>query len=330
VRKDNPKLKVINGYGPTENTTFSTTYLIDRDFENNIPIGKPVSNSTAYIFDSNMNYQPIGVIGELYVGGDGLSMGYLNREDLNKTSYIANPHNPAERLYRTGDRAKWLPDGNIEFHGRVDNQFKIRGFRVELEEIESVISEIDGIIETVVKPAKVEVGDYMLVAFLNVPESSYMDPKEIGRLIKAKLPSYMVPSAYKFMHGFPKTINGKIDRKSRIFDVKEPEFRKIVESKTLTPTENIIHKFWSEALKTEEISITDNFFEIGGNSLLAISVFSKIESAFNLEWGLRVFFDSPRIKDLAEAIDIARQNKVKNISANKTTLSNPKIIEGEI
>jgi acyl-coenzyme A synthetase/AMP-(fatty) acid ligase len=123
-------------------------------------------------------------MGELYVGGDGLSKGYVNREDLDSTSFIDHPDNPGERLYRTGDFGKWLPDGNIEFHGRIDNQIKIRGFRVELEEIESVISETDGVIETVVKPVKVEEGDYRLVAFLNVPETFSTDIKDIGRRIK--------------------------------------------------------------------------------------------------------------------------------------------------
>ncbi len=132
VRKNNPQLTFINAYGPTENSCNSATYTIDRDFEGNIPIGKPISNSTAYIFDKNMNYQPIGIIGELYVGGDGVSPGYLNRDDLNRKSFLQHPYIPGERLYKTGDYARWLPDGNIEFHGRMDNQLKIRGFRVEL------------------------------------------------------------------------------------------------------------------------------------------------------------------------------------------------------
>jgi acyl-coenzyme A synthetase/AMP-(fatty) acid ligase/acyl carrier protein len=328
VRKDNPDLKVINCYGPTENTTFSTTYPVEKDFDSNIPIGKPISNSTTYIFDRNMNYQPIGVVGELYVGGDGLSMGYLNREDLNKKSFIYHPHIPGEMLYKTGDYAKWLPDGNIEFRGRIDNQLKIRGFRVELGEIETVISEIEGVIETVVKPIKSEDGEIRLAAFLNVSETFNLDSKALSRLVKEKLPPYMLPYAYKQMHGFPKNVNGKVDKDALKLDNIDVVTKESQDLKTFSPTELVIYDIWSEALKTKEITTADNFFEIGGNSLLAISVFARIESAFNVELGLRVFFDSPRIKDLAELIEITRQKGEKKSSG--MTNINARIIEGEI
>ncbi len=193
VRKNNPQLKVINGYGPTENTTFSTCYEINRDFDHNIPIGKPISNSTAYIFDKNLNYQPVGVKGELYVGGDGVSRGYLNRDDLNKLSFIEHPHISGERLYKTGDYARWLPDGNIEFLGRIDNQVKIRGFRIELEEIETALMEIEGIKGAVVKPVKIDANDVRLVAFLDVPPGFINDFTEVSNRINGKLPAYMIP-----------------------------------------------------------------------------------------------------------------------------------------
>jgi surfactin family lipopeptide synthetase A len=313
VRKANPSLKVINGYGPTENTTFSTTYLIEKDFEHNIPIGTPICNSTAYIFDRHMNYQPIGVVGELYLGGDGVSMGYMNRDDLNKKSFMCHPLITGKRLYRTGDYARLLPDGYIEFHGRVDNQLKIRGFRVELEEIESVISELDGVIETVIKPIKSDAGDIRLAAFLNVSDTFSADSRELSRCIKEKLPSYMVPSVYKFMHGFPKTINGKIERKALQLDLTELDnSRKEKKIKPLTDTEKIIHKLWSEALRTKDISVIDNFFDIGGNSLMAVSIMSRMESAFNIELELKIFFESPKIKDLAEAIDFKIYNIVES------------------
>jgi amino acid adenylation domain-containing protein len=330
VRKDNPDLKFIHCYGPTENTTFSTTYIVDRDYDNYIPIGKPISNSTAYIFDRYMNYQAIGVVGELYVGGDGLSGGYLNRDDLNSTKFIDNPHKPGERLYRTGDYARWLPDGNIEFRGRIDNQLKIRGFRVELEEIESILSEIDGVIETVIKPVKVEEGDYRLVAFLNVPENFTMETKEILAQIRAKLPGYMIPSAFKFLHGFQKNVNGKTDRKALTFDTRELGKRENIDPGSLSPTESRIHKIWCDALKTEDVSGTDNFFEIGGNSLLAISIMSKIESEFNVELGLKAFFDSPVISDLAETIDIRLRQTSKKTNDAKENIPDSKIVIGEI
>lgn len=330
IRRDIPGIKIINGYGPTENTTFSTTYLIEKDFETNIPIGKPISNSTAYIFDRYMNYQPVGVIGELYVGGDGVSAGYLNRDDLNAKSFVDHPDIPGERLYKTGDYARWLPDGNIEFHGRIDNQLKIRGFRVELGEIESVISELAGVVETVVKPLKTTEGDYMLVAFLSVAESFKMDPAEIGKYIRTKLPPYMVPSAYKFMNGFPRNINGKIDKKVLVYEVAERESRNKEELKPLTSAEKIIYEIWCEALKTKDISTTDNFFDIGGNSLMAISVFSKIETAFDIELGLRMFFDSPRIKDLAEILDAKLNISDESMPGIQNLTGKSKTIEGEI
>lgn len=330
VRKDNPKLKVLNCYGPTENTTFSTAFLIEKDYENNIPIGKPISNSTTYIFDKNMNYQPIGVIGELYVGGDGLSRGYLNRDDLNKKSFIDNPQKPGERLYKTGDYARWLPDGNIEFHGRIDNQLKLRGFRVELGEIEAVISELDGVIETVIKPIRANSEELRLIAFLNVSATFSMNTNEIIMRIKEKLPSYMIPSTFKTMQGFPKTINGKINKDALTLDVTDLTKRENQDLKTLTQSEKKIFDIWSDVLKTRDILTSDNFFEIGGNSLLAISVMSKIESAFDVELGLRVFFDSPRIKDLAEAVDIIKnkQGEAKSFSLLKD--SKLQIVTGEI
>lgn len=329
VRKNNPDLKIINGYGPTENTTFSTAFLIIEDFESSIPIGKPISNSTAYILDKNLNYQPIGVIGELFVGGDGLAKGYLNREDLNQKNFIVNPYVPGERLYRTGDYARWLSDGNIDFRGRIDNQLKIRGFRVEIEEIESVISETEGVIETVVKPVRIKEGDTRLAAFLNIQDSFKSDAKELKGILKEKLPLYMIPTVFKFMHGFPKTINGKTDKDALKPDMKKFSGSELKEPGTNTSTEKIILGIWRECLETDEITIDDNFFEIGGNSLLAISVFSKIESAFKLNLSLRIFFDSPRIKDLAEIIDIAKQ-KIFDNKPDLTKKDHPKIIKGQI
>ena len=330
VRNDNPKLKVINGYGPTENTTFSTTFLIDSDFVHNIPIGKPISNSTAFIFDKNMNYQPVGIIGELYVGGDGLAKGYLNRDDLNRTSFIDHPHKPGEKLYKTGDYARWLADGNIEFRGRIDNQLKIRGFRVELGEIESVLSEIEGVIETVVKPIKIAEGNIKLAAFLNVSEEFNMSEKEINNCLIERLPAYMIPSAFKTLHGFPKTINGKINKDELTIDIDDIISRNEQDLNKLTENEKKILDIWCDVLKTKNILTTDNFFDVGGSSLLAISIMSKIESAFSIDLGLRVFFDSPKIRDLAEVIEIMKYIAATENNKKKNGKDKAHIIEGEI
>ena len=333
VRKDNPQLKVVNGYGPTENTTFSTCFEINKNYEYNIPIGRPISNSTAYIFDKNLNYQPICVKGELYVGGDGVSRGYLNRDDLNKLSFIEHPFIKGERLYKTGDYARWLSDGNIEFLGRIDNQIKIRGFRIEVEEIEAALSEIEGVVEAVVKPVKVESNDVRLVAFLDVPEGFVIDFNEVSNRIMGKLPPYMVPSAYKTVHGFPMTINGKIDRKALTIDLSEIEKEvKTSEIKELNPTQQKILKIWQDIIKTKSIGITDNFFYIGGNSLLALNVVDTISKEFDIDLDLLMFFNGPRIQNISEFIDI-RTNSKKHRGKNDEQ-SNPgksdNIIHGKI
>jgi len=302
VRNDNPDLIIINGYGPTENTTMSTYYVIDHEVEHNIPIGRPNSNSTVYIFDKDMNYQPVGVPGELFVGGDGLSPGYLNRKELTAKCFIEHPSIPGTKIYRTGDLARWLPDWNVEFIGRADNQLKIRGFRVELEEIESVISELNGVVDTVVKPVKVKEGDYRLVAFLNINEAFTIEKNEILAKIRSRLPVYMLPSAFKLMHGFPKTINGKTDRKALKFDVEDLEKKEITDVNRLLPTERIIFNIWCGLLKTENISVTDNFFDVGGNSLLALSLASLISKELNITMDSIIVFKHPTVKDQSDYI----------------------------
>jgi long-subunit acyl-CoA synthetase (AMP-forming) len=250
-----------------------------------------------------MNYQPIGIIGELYVGGDGLSKGYLNREDLNKTSFIDHPYYPGKRLYKTGDMARWLPDGNIEFHGRIDNQVKIRGFRIELKEIESVLAEMDGICEAVIKPVTVSANDTRLVAFLKIPEGVSIDFGKVSDHLRSKMPSYMVPSAYKTLTAFPMTINGKVDMKALNIDLSLSAENEKKISVRLTPTQQKIAKIWQDIVKTKKFTINDSFFDIGGSSLLAILAADKLEKEFDIKLSLRIFFDSPKIKSLAEHID---------------------------
>ena len=178
-------------------------------------------------------------------------------------------------LFRS--HARWLPDGNIEFHGRRDNQVKIRGYRVEPAEIEAAISDIDEVVEAVVKPMKTENGDIRLIAFLNVTDGFSSADDDLRRKLKAKLPSYMMPSAFSIMKGFPKTINGKTDRNALVYNINDVIPPAVNEEVTFTPSEKIIYEIWSEALKKKNIRLTDNFFDIGGNSLMAISVFSKIQ-----------------------------------------------------
>ena len=275
-----------------------------------------------------MNLLPVGVRGELYVGGDGVSKGYLNREDLDREKFVENPVRKGEILYRTGDYARWMPDGNIEFFGRVDNQLKIRGFRVEPEEIEAVISDVAGVVKTVIKAVKIN-NDTRLVAFLNVKDSFNIEKQWLVSYVRDKLPPYMNPYDFIIMNGFPKTINGKTDRSALVYEPVETssshEGAALVE---MTGTEKVIYDIWSDVLKTKDIATGDNFFDIGGNSLVAISVFSKIEEAFNKELRLREFFDSPRIRDLAELIDF--KENVASGPQESATDDESQIIEGEI
>jgi acyl-coenzyme A synthetase/AMP-(fatty) acid ligase/acyl carrier protein len=303
VRDINPELRFVNVYGPTENSCISTYYDIDKDYENNVPIGKPISNSTAYIFDNNMNYQPVGIIGELYVGGEGLSKGYLNRDDLNQISFIDHPFNPGKRLYKTGDLARWLPDGNIEFHGRIDTQVKIRGYRIELREIETVLAEMEGISDAAVKAIVISANDTRLVAFLKVTEGVRIDFTQISDHLRRKMPSYMVPSAYRTVSSFPMTINGKIDMNALSIDLSHTNGEKTRMSKELNPTQKRIAKIWEDLIKTSNISLNDNFFDIGGTSLIAIRAVERIEKEFKIKLSARVFFDCPKIKCMAEHID---------------------------
>lgn len=322
VRKMNPSLIVFNAYGPTENSCNSTAYKIEKDFDSNIPIGKPICNSTAYIFDKYMNYQPIGIIGELYVGGDGLSKGYLNRDDLNKKSFVDHPYFPGKRLYKTGDLARWIPDGNIEFFGRMDNQLKIRGIRIELEEIESVLCEIEGIKEAVVKPIKLSLNDIRLVAFLNVIEDFRVDYKLVDTKLRSKLPSYMVPSVFKTVDSFPITINGKIDRKALLIDFTEFNTEeKEAYLEELSATQLKILKIWQDLIKIKSIGIDENFFDAGGTSFLAMQVVDRIEKEFHINLSLRSFFESPQIRSLAELTDL-KINSAKSQVGNESLIKN--------
>lgn len=315
-----------NCYGPTETTVFSTLTRI-ADSDSKILIGRPVDNTRIYILDKDDNMLPAGVMGEIGIGGMGVSKGYLNQPSLTSEKFIQL--NDGDLVYKTGDRGRYLKDGNVELFGRIDNQIKIRGIRIEPGEIELLISKIEGINEAVVKLQKFGENDDRLVAFLNVSDNFSNNIRNINDHIKKELPAFMVPAAYKILKEFPRTSSGKIDRKAIFLDPGELVSKGKVDLPDLTPSEKIIREIWCSTLKTHDISVGDNFFEVGGNSLLAISVFSKIESEFNISLGLRVFFDSPRIKDLGEIIDIAKQNMSDNMPG-KREKDFSKIVKGHL
>ncbi|MBD8499799.1 non-ribosomal peptide synthetase [Paenibacillus arenosi] len=294
VRDRCPNLVMINGYGPTENTTFSLTYFIEDNIETNIPIGKPISNSTAYIVDAHGQLLPIGIPGELWVGGDGVGRGYWNNVDLTAEKFVPNPWVQGERIYKTGDRAKWLPDGNVQFLGRLDYQVKIRGFRVETGEIEGQIIQHIGVSEVVVTIVTEDDESKSLCAYV-VAE---MSEEELRAYLKEHLPEYMIPSYIVLLDRLPLTTNGKVDRKS----LPAPEQKISTTEEIIKPRNDIekqIVELWQDVLNVKPISVYNNFFSIGGHSLNAIEVIARLsKQGWNLS--IQQLFSNPTPASLAE------------------------------
>ncbi|HLP61297.1 MAG TPA: amino acid adenylation domain-containing protein, partial [Candidatus Deferrimicrobium sp.] len=316
LRKKYNHLKILHMYGPTENTTFSTYFPVEKDYELNIPIGTPVANSTAYIIDKYGHLQPIGVMGELCVGGEGIARGYLNHPELTFERFIFFPNFP---LYRTGDLARWLSDGNIEFLGRIDQQIKIRGFRVELGEIENRLANYPGVKETVVSVLAEEGGDKSLCAYI-VSEREW-DPAGLREFLLEKLPDYMIPSYFVRLEEMPLTPNGKVDRKAL------PKPGLIADESYVAPRDEIEKKLvelWAEILgKTDrkaEIGIDDNFFQLGGHSLKATVLVSGIHRELNVIIALGEIFKAPTIRKLGEYLKNTKRNIHSDIDRNLVLL----------
>ncbi|MCC3482362.1 MAG: amino acid adenylation domain-containing protein [Microcoleus sp. PH2017_12_PCY_D_A] len=313
-----------NMYGPTETTVWSTVYQV-KDAEQRILIGKPIANTDIYILDPLLQPVPIGVAGELHIGGSGLARGYLQRPDLTTERFIPNPFRETERIYKTGDLARYLPDGNIECLGRLDFQVKIRGFRIELGEIESVLVKHPKVQQAVVIVREDFPGDKRLVGYIVALNNQNPTIQELRSLLKEYVPEYMVPSIFVFLEALPLTPNGKVDRKalpvpeqSREAKAVEPATPKPVDSsKTTTqakqekprelaaPQDDLevqLIKIWEKVLHTSPISVTDNFFELGGHSLLAISLIREIEETYKQELSLAILFQSPTIQQLANTL----------------------------
>jgi amino acid adenylation domain-containing protein len=301
---------VINGYGPTENTTFTCCFrMTGQEWPGaSVPIGSPIENTQVYILDEEMQPAPIGVPGELYTGGMGLARGYLNRPELTAEKFVPHPFSgsPGARLYRTGDLVRWRKEGVIEFLGRADNQVKLRGFRVELGEIESVLLQHAAVKQAVVITREDVPGEKRLVAYIIPREPAAPDASlEFSRLLRGylqeKLPDHMVPSAFVAMQEFSLSPNGKVDRRA----LPRPEMRSD-ESNYLaprTPAEEILCGMWAQLLGLERVGIHDSFFELGGHSLLATQMISRVRQAFRIELPLRSIFAAPTPAGLAESIE---------------------------
>ena len=297
-----PDIEIWNLYGPTEATANACTGIVTPHCPPTI--GRPIANTQIYILDPHLNLVPIGVVGEIHIGGDGLARGYLNRPDLTAEKFIANPFSidPTNRIYKTGDRARYLPDGNIEFLGRIDNQIKIRGYRIELGEIESVLAQHPAIQQAVVLAREDTPGDKRLVAYTVATEGSAPSAHDLRSFLQHKLPDYMVPSAFMFLDSLPLTPNGKLDRKALPApDQSRPELDDTFAAPR-TPVEKILANIWAEVLKLDQVGIHDNFFHLGGHSLLATQLVSRVRDAFKVDLPLRTLFEAPTIQGLAQRL----------------------------
>ncbi|SHJ71338.1 non-ribosomal peptide synthetase [Aquimarina spongiae] len=297
-----PNVVMYNGYGPTENTTFTCFYKIpnDLDLYTSIPIGKPIAGTKVYIVDGNLNLVPKGVVGELLTSGVGVSKGYINNPELTKQKFIKNFFDPKENntLYRTGDLVRWLGDGNIEYIGRKDKQVKIRGYRIELDEIENNLSLYDGIIDVIVV-AKGEAQGKTLVAYYTTEQE--IDTAELRSYVSQKLPEYMVPSFFVELDRLPLTVNGKVDRNN----LPMPEIR--LEENHQEPSNALeaqLRGLWSDILgvKEEVLSVAKSFFELGGHSLKAAILVNRIAQELKVKISLKDIFVYQNIRQLAQYI----------------------------
>jgi len=315
-----------NMYGPTETTVWSTTYPVTDTSRHSIPIGRPLGNTQIYILDRNLNPVPIGVPGELHIGGDGVARGYLNRPDLTAERFIPDPfsNRPADRIYKTGDLARYLPNGNIDFLGRMDNQVKVRGFRIELGEIEAVLAQHPRIRQNVAVVYLDAVGVGQLAAYIIPDSDAVLDTAELRAFLKKKLPDYMVPTLFVPMETFPQTPSGKVDRNalpaptsdhSRAGDADYTAPR--------TPTEEALATIWSESLNIERVGVRDNFFDLGGHSLLAIRMFSKIDKKFSRQVPLGTLFQAPTIEQLAQVLDSQQDTWTPMVSIQESGTAPP-------
>jgi amino acid adenylation domain-containing protein len=297
-----PSIPMLNAYGPTECSDDVTHYPIESAPAPdviNLPIGRPVANTQLYILDNQLQPVPIGVAGELYVGGAGVGRGYLNAPELTTKAFIPNPFGQ-DRLYKTGDKARYLADGTIEFLGRIDFQVKIRGFRIELGEIEAVLSQHAQVREVTVIAREEQAGDRYLAAY--IVASKPIEISDLRELLKQKLPDYMVPGAFVFLDRLPLTPNGKIDRQALpVPDLGAAGANDFVAPES--PTQVEIAKLWAEVLNLPAVGIHNNFFELGGHSLLATLIVSRLRSHFEIELPLRRLFESPTVAELAEYVD---------------------------
>lgn len=313
---DRSRAKLCNQYGPTEASINSTYLVCQRDHD--LPamtIGRPLPNNQIYVLDKWMQPAPVGVAGELYIGGESLTRGYLNQPGLTAERFVPHPFSslPGARLYRTGDLARFWENGEIEFIGRRDHQVKVRGYRIELGEIETALRSHQLVREAVVLAGRME-DDNRLVAY--VAANGTLDSVELRRHLRQQLPDYMIPAAFVFLNSLPLTANGKVDRQalpaSDQFDEAQPQSRTGTDREDCapnTPAEELLIGIWSQLLKLDRVGLHDNFFDLGGHSLLATQVMFRVRESLGVELPLRALFDRPTIAALGQEIEAAMRSK---------------------
>jgi amino acid adenylation domain-containing protein len=302
VMKAHPNCRVINGYGPTENTTFSCCYPVPPDevFSMGVPIGPPIRGTRAYVLDAALQPVPIGVPGELYVAGAGLACGYLNRPALTAERFVADPHavEPGARMYRTGDLTNWRDDGVLQFLGRADQQVKIRGFRIEPGEIEAALRATPAIDQAVVVVDEPPSGKRLVAYVVPAPETQ-PDLEHLRQSLAERLPDYMIPAAFVALPSLPLTPNGKIDRRG----LPKPELEAQNHRAPLTPNQEKLCEIMAQILSVHHIGMDDGFFALGGHSLMATRLVSRVRAEFGVEISLRDVFTTPTVDGLSAVIE---------------------------
>jgi amino acid adenylation domain-containing protein len=306
VLRELPDCRLINGYGPTESTTFACCHTVGRDesLGTSIPIGKPIANTRVFILDRNRQPVPVGVPGELYIGGDGLARDYFRRPELTAEKFVPDLFGGAgeKRLYRTGDRARYLADGTIEFLGRVDDQVKVRGFRVEPGEIESALLQHPSVMRAIVLLREAQPGERRLVAYLVSHPKRVKSVSELRSFLKRKLPDFMIPSSFVWLDAFPLTHNGKVDRAA----LPPPGHQRLLpEEVSVSPRNALEEKLvrcFERVLKLRPIGVTDNFFDLGGHSLLAVRLLTEIEKATGTRFPLSMIFEAQTVEEMAAQV----------------------------
>lgn len=303
---------LVNNYGPTENTVAATWTPVESGDSGQTPsIGQPLANVQVYIVDQHLNPLPVGVPGELYIAGDGLARGYLNRPEITAERFIPNPFSaqPGARLYRTGDLARYLPASNgcanIEFLGRIDHQVKVRGFRIELGEIEAVLAQHPALAQAVVLAERTDAGDHRLAAYV-VPQATPPESDELRHFLRAKLPEYMIPANFLCLDKLPLTPNGKVDRAALPAFKSDGGVRAATFVAPRTALETTLAEIWAAILPVEAVGIHDNFFDLGGHSLLITQIVSRVEETFQVKVPLQAFFEIPTVAHLALVVEQAQ------------------------